>query len=56
VFYVPDAEAREKVGDRLNRLGHRPVAAENPWWEKIEALTFEDPDGWRVVIAPTTGI
>src|SRR6476661_3435949 len=56
VFYVPDAEARQKVGDRLIRLGHGPVAAENPWWEKIEALTFEDPDGWRVVIAPTTGI
>src|SRR6478609_12026057 len=44
VFYVPDAEARQKVGDRLIRLGHGPVAAENPWWEKIEALTFKDPD------------
>ena len=56
VFYVPDAEAHQRVVNRLNRLGHRPVAAENPYWEKIEALTFEDPDGWRVVLAPTWGI
>ena len=56
VFYVPGAEAHRRVVDRLDRLGHRPVAAENPYWEKIEALTFEDPDGWRVVLAPTSGI
>jgi catechol 2,3-dioxygenase-like lactoylglutathione lyase family enzyme len=56
VFYVPDPEARTEVAERLTRLGHAPVAAENPYWEKIEALTFEDPDGWRVVLAPTSGI
>jgi len=56
VFYVPDPEAHQGVVNRLDRLGHKPVAAENPYWEKIEALTFEDPDGWRVVLAPTSGI
>ena len=56
VFYVPDVRAGQEVAYRLTRLGHHPVEAENPWWEKIDAITFEDPDGWRIVIAPTPGI
>jgi YycE-like N-terminal domain/YycE-like C-terminal domain len=56
VFYVPDEGARQEVSERLRRLGHQPVAAENPYWETIGALTFEDPDGWRVVLSPTPGI
>ncbi|WP_373291634.1 hypothetical protein [Nocardia camponoti] len=26
--------------------------AENPYWEKAGAVTFADPDGWRVVLCP----
>ena len=37
---------------RLRDLGHRTVVAENPFWEKTGAVTVEDPDGWRVVLAP----
>jgi hypothetical protein len=34
---------------RLHDQGHAPVEPENPYWED-KSLTFEDPDGWRVVI------
>lgn len=49
VFYLPDeAEWRAAVA-RLERAGHRPVAAFNPYWDR-QGRTFEDPDGYRVVL------
>ena len=49
VFYLPDeAEWRSAVG-RLQALGIGPVASHNPYWDKA-GLTFEDPDGFRVVL------
>jgi GNAT superfamily N-acetyltransferase len=42
----------EQVATRLARLGHRPVAAENPYWTENRAVTVEDPDHWRVVLMP----
>lgn len=56
VFYVPEEVVRQEVSERLQRLGHQPVTAENPYWETIGALSFEDPDGWGVVLSPTSGI
>src|SRR5260370_42410000 len=35
--------------ERLRDLEYAPVEPENPYW-KEKSLTFEDPDGWRVVI------
>jgi catechol 2,3-dioxygenase-like lactoylglutathione lyase family enzyme len=34
---------------RLEELGHKPVKAFNPYWDK-KGKTFEDPDGYRVVL------
>ena len=31
------------------------MTPENPFWESVGALTFEDPDGWRVVLVPAVG-
>ena len=53
VLYFPDRERRDEVAAQLDALGGAPVAAENPFWELIGALTFEDPDGWRVVLVPS---
>jgi catechol 2,3-dioxygenase-like lactoylglutathione lyase family enzyme len=33
------------------RLGVEPVAPANPYWAE-HGLTFEDPDGFRVVLVP----
>ncbi len=49
VFYLPDADEWTRAVARLEELGHRPVKAFNPYWDK-KGKTFEDPDGYRVVL------
>ena len=48
VLYLGDDEA---VRDIAARLGADPVAPANPYWAE-HGLTFEDPDGFRVVLVP----
>jgi catechol 2,3-dioxygenase-like lactoylglutathione lyase family enzyme len=48
VFYLGDSEAVETVA---LRLGVDPVPPANPYWGK-HGTTFEDPDGFRVVLVP----
>jgi catechol 2,3-dioxygenase-like lactoylglutathione lyase family enzyme len=49
VFYLPDREDWQAAVNRLLAAGHSPVASSNPYWEEGGA-TFEDPDGYRVVL------
>lgn len=49
VFYLPDEAEWWAAVDRLQRAGHQPVKASNPYWDK-RGRTFEDPDGYRVVL------
>ena len=55
VLYIPDAAELRTLQARLERLGHRAVAPENPYWLD-KSVTFEDPDRWRVVLCNTHGI
>jgi catechol 2,3-dioxygenase-like lactoylglutathione lyase family enzyme len=48
VLYLGDDAAVETVAARL---GVRPVAPANPYWAQ-HGVTFEDPDGFRVVLVP----
>ena len=48
VLYLGDEAAVEAV---TARLGADPVAPANPYWAE-HGLTFEDPDGFRVVLVP----
>ncbi len=48
VLYLGDQAAVETVAARL---GTDPVAPANPYWAE-HGLTFEDPDGFRVVLVP----
>ncbi len=52
VFYFPDADEWRRALDRFEGAGYKPVAAFNPYWDKHGA-TFEDPDGYRVVLQNT---
>lgn len=54
-FYIPNHEDIAATRARLATLGYEPVEAENPYWQRHGALTFEDPDGWRVVLFPGQG-
>ncbi len=49
VFYLPDPDEWQQAVDRMVDYGHEPVESFNPYWEERGA-TFEDPDGYRVVL------
>lgn len=49
VFYLPDEAAWRAAVGRLEQVGHQPVRAFNPYWDR-KGKTFEDPDGYRVVL------
>lgn len=52
VLYFPSEAQMYDVVQRLGANGHEPVEPENPYWRDVGALTFEDPDRWRVVLMP----
>ncbi|MGB0953590.1 MAG: VOC family protein [Planctomycetota bacterium] len=49
VFYLPEKAAWREAVERLQAIGVEPVAALNPYWD-VHGLTFEDPDGYRIVL------
>jgi len=49
VFYYPDREAWRAALQRMRDAGLAPVRSFNPYWDK-DGTTFEDPDGYRVVL------
>jgi len=49
VFYLPDAEEWKAAVQRMRDAGFAPAASFNPYWDR-EGVTFEDPDGYRVVL------
>ena len=49
VFYIPQDKLFAEAVARMKGHGHQPVAPENPYWQP-RSFTFEDPDGWRVVL------
>jgi catechol 2,3-dioxygenase-like lactoylglutathione lyase family enzyme len=52
VFYLPERAAWQAAAERMRQAGFAPVAAFNPYWDR-QGLTFEDPDGYRVVLQNT---
>jgi len=49
VFYMPDHEDWQASVDRMQAAGYQAVSSSNPYWDR-GGLTFEDPDGYRVVL------
>jgi len=49
VFYLPDTGEWDTVCGRMTEAGFIPVASHNPYWD-ARGRTFEDPDGYRVVL------
>lgn len=50
VFYLPDAGLYEAAISRMTNFGFMPVSSFNPYWDRC-GKTFEDADGYRVVLA-----
>jgi len=53
VFYLPNEADWQQAVQRLESHGYKPVKAFNPYWDK-QGKTFEDPDGYRVVLQNAT--
>lgn len=49
VFYLPDAPEWQAAVDRMEAAGFSAVQAFNAYWDR-QGRTFEDPDGYRVVL------
>lgn len=49
VFYFDRKDEYDSIIEKLITSGCRQVAPENPYWEG-KSRSFEDPDGWRIVI------
>ena len=49
VFYLPDAGEWKAAVQRMQDAGFASVASFNPYWDR-EGMTFEDPDGYRIVL------
>lgn len=49
VFYLPDASEWQTACASMLAAGFKPVASLNPYWD-VRGRTFEDPDGYRVVL------
>ena len=49
VFYLPDREVWQRAVKRLEDRGNKPISSFNPYWDQ-NGKTFEDPDGYRVVL------
>ncbi|MFD2262314.1 VOC family protein [Lacibacterium aquatile] len=49
VFYYPERAVWQAAVDRMLSAGYVPVASYNPYWD-TDGRTFEDPDGYRVVL------
>jgi catechol 2,3-dioxygenase-like lactoylglutathione lyase family enzyme len=56
VLYLGTSDAVAPVVARFTASGYQPVEAENPFWATRGAVTFEDPDGWRLVLVPGPGL
>jgi hypothetical protein len=56
VFYYPAATEWTSACTCMTAAGFRQVPSYNPYWD-ISGQTFEDPDGYRVVLqnAPAPG-
>lgn len=49
VFYLPDPLDWRRAVERMESRGYAPVRSHNPYWD-ARGRTFEDPDGYRVVL------
>lgn len=51
VFYLPDRNGWESAVGRMENAGFKAVKSWNPWWDADgKGRTYEDADGWRVVL------
>jgi catechol 2,3-dioxygenase-like lactoylglutathione lyase family enzyme len=53
VFYLPDGREWQEAVNRMIATGYEPLPSFNPYWDRA-GRTFEDPDGYRIVLQNTS--
>lgn len=53
IFYIPKPSEWRAAVSRMQSSGFAPVPSFNAYWDE-HGRTFEDPDGFRVVIQQTS--
>ncbi|WCM24728.1 VOC family protein [Paraburkholderia bryophila] len=48
-LYLPELDEWRAALERLRAFGATPCQAANPYWDR-QGKTFEDPDGYRIVL------
>lgn len=54
VVYVGKPEAVASIARRITAAGHRSRRSPNPYWERDGAVCFVDPDGYWLVLSPSS--
>ncbi|EIP85210.1 Glyoxalase/Bleomycin resistance protein/Dioxygenase superfamily protein [Burkholderia humptydooensis MSMB43] len=49
VFYLPERPVWAEAVERMLAHGATPCRSVNPYWDR-KGVTFEDPDGYRIVL------
>lgn len=55
VLYLPDLETVLRLCERLESHGFPQTGSQNPFWAR-RGSTFEDPEGWRIVLVASSGM
>jgi len=55
VFYFPNRMERDFIAKRLLSMGYQKTEPDNPYWKR-GGITFEDPDGFGVVLMNSAGL
>lgn len=53
IFYIKDKSDWQNYKNKLEELGFKTVKSLNPYWD-IKGITFEDFDGYRIVLQNST--
>lgn len=53
VFYMNSLEEFDQTKANFNQNKHQTVPSKNPYWDR-HALTYLDPDGFRIVVVSPT--
>jgi catechol 2,3-dioxygenase-like lactoylglutathione lyase family enzyme len=56
VLYLGSIEDVETAAARIRAAGHEPRSSPNPYWAKVGAVCFVDPDGYWLVLSPQSWI
>ena len=49
VLYFEKEDKFLEIKNSIEHIGYQAVEPKNPYW-KTKSFTYEDPDGWRVVL------